>query len=66
MNASDLLNADMATLARWGRQGLAWWTAELAALVPARWRAPAARARAVLHLDDRARLVGTAPPPRSR
>jgi len=34
MNASDLLNADMATLARLGRRGFDWWLAELTAMLP--------------------------------
>ncbi len=35
MAAPAILDADMATLARWGRSGLAWWLEELHALVPA-------------------------------
>lgn len=36
MTLSDILNADMATLARWLRAGWDWWLAELRGLVPAR------------------------------
>lgn len=39
MKADSVLNADMATLGRWFRSGLAWWIDELASLVPDRWRA---------------------------
>ena len=35
MNLSDLLNADMTTLARLARGGFAWWVRELEELLPA-------------------------------
>lgn len=38
MTLQDLLNADIETVGESLRQGLAWWVAELADLVPARWR----------------------------
>lgn len=38
MTLKDILNADMTTLARWIRQGLAWWMDELLTLVPPNWR----------------------------
>lgn len=43
MSTPAILDADMATLARWGRTGFDWWTEELRALVPSRlrrWFAP--------------------------
>ena len=38
MNPRALLDADMATVWGWVRNGFEWWTAELAAMVPSRWR----------------------------
>lgn len=38
MAVPALLNADMATVGGWIRQGWRWWLAELAAMVPARFR----------------------------
>lgn len=51
MNANGLLNADMATVGRWLRQGFDWWVEELRALVPGTTdsetvRGPTARYRA--------------------
>ncbi len=64
--ASDILNADMATIGRWLRGGFGWWLAELQALVPAGLRRPTASRRPRLQLDGAARLVGTAPTPGNR
>ena len=63
--ASEILNADMATLGRWLRGGLAWWLAELQALVPARLTRPGGR-RPVLRIGGDGQLVGVAPPAGSR
>ena len=35
MNLSELLNADMTTLARMARSGFDWWVGELESLLPA-------------------------------
>lgn len=35
---ASILQADMATLGRWGREGWRWWLGELAGMVPARLR----------------------------
>lgn len=35
MNANSILNADMATVSGWLREGWRWWTQELADMVPA-------------------------------
>ena len=43
MAGRGILDADMATVAGWLRQGLNWWRDELADLVPARLRQPARR-----------------------
>lgn len=43
MNSPAILDADMATVARWARSGFAWWLEELRALVPARWQQRLAR-----------------------
>lgn len=64
--ASDILNADMATIGRWLRAGFGWWLAELQAMVPARLRQPSASRRPQLRLDGAARLLGTPPPPGGR
>ena len=34
MSGTGILNADMATVTRWLREGFAWWTEELAGLLP--------------------------------
>ncbi|KUR70324.1 hypothetical protein AQZ52_15870 [Novosphingobium fuchskuhlense] len=51
MNLSELLNADMTTLARWSRQGLDWWIGELRTLIPARFAGNADRLRAFHRLE---------------
>ena len=38
MKADTILNADMATLAGWLREGWRWWLDELSAMVPPSWR----------------------------
>jgi len=38
MSIKDILNSDMTTVGRWVRQGWAWWTDEILALVPLQWR----------------------------
>lgn len=45
MDLKALLNMDMTTLGQLFRRGLDWWTGELAALVPAGWRARLGRRR---------------------
>lgn len=62
--ATDLLNADMATLGRWLRAGLGWWLAELRALVPARLTETGRRPQ--LRLGDGGEPIGVAPPAGSR
>ena len=37
MRVKDILNADMTTVQRWLREGLAWWISELAELLPRNW-----------------------------
>lgn len=63
--ATDILNADMATLGRWLRAGLAWWLAELQALVPA-GRNRGRGGRPVLRLASDGQVLGVAPPATSR
>jgi len=38
MTPQQILNADLGTIARWCREGFAWWIDELAGLVPTGWR----------------------------
>ena len=38
VNFKSIANADMATVARWLREGFAWWVAELADLLPRDWQ----------------------------
>lgn len=38
MKADTILNADMATMGGWLRDGWRWWTSELAAMIPSSWR----------------------------
>ncbi|MGI4881479.1 MAG: hypothetical protein ACRYG4_28790, partial [Janthinobacterium lividum] len=49
---TTILDADMTTVGRWLRGGWAWWTQELADLVPPRWRTPAVPRRALVALYD--------------
>lgn len=44
MSDRRILDADMATLGRWLREGWIWWTGELAGLLPEAWRARLAAA----------------------
>lgn len=37
-SASDILSADLTTVGRTLKSGFAWWTGELAGMIPARWR----------------------------
>lgn len=62
--AGDILNADMATVGRWLRDGVAWWLAELAALVPPAWRRGGGGPP--LRLGSDGSVVGSAPPAGSR
>lgn len=48
MNLSDLLNADMQTLGRLGRQGFDWWLAQLRDMLPAAF-APGSKRLAAFH-----------------
>ncbi|WP_277792055.1 hypothetical protein [Caulobacter endophyticus] len=43
MTLQKILNADLATIARWCREGLSWWLDELADAIPARWRSASPR-----------------------
>jgi general secretion pathway protein L len=43
MTIQQILNADLSTIARWCRDGLAWWLEELADAIPVRWRSGARR-----------------------
>jgi general secretion pathway protein L len=48
---ADILNTDLGTVGLWLESGWRWWSRELAACVPARWRpAGAARTRLVAQL----------------
>lgn len=65
MNANSILNADMATLARWARQGFDWWVGELAALVPAGLRRRGTAGDVVVRFGADGRLgLDRARPPR--
>jgi hypothetical protein len=53
MNVKAVLNADMTTTARWLREGFAWWTGELAEMLPRDWRKPLMRsAPAIAHWQE--------------
>ncbi|MGC1305138.1 MAG: hypothetical protein WA840_22450, partial [Caulobacteraceae bacterium] len=59
MTPQQLLNADMATIGRWVRQGLSWWGNELADLIPPairRRRTRAPRWQVEMSVDGVARL----------
>ncbi|KSB90008.1 hypothetical protein AS593_11320 [Caulobacter vibrioides] len=43
MTLQQILNADLATIARWCRDGFSWWVDELADAIPARWRSAGSR-----------------------
>jgi len=51
MEFSDLLNADMATVGAQLGRGFAWWTGELAAMVPRALRSGGARARTIAQMQ---------------
>lgn len=51
MSGTSVLNADMATLGRWLRTGLAWWIEELSAMIPDRLKRPAAARGPLLAFD---------------
>lgn len=60
MAGRGILDADMATLGGWLRDGWRWWTDELAAMVPASLR-DAGTTRATAAVFDGARLAGGLP-----
>jgi len=51
MKTGSFLDADMATIGRWLGQGLTWWQAELAGLVPVRWSSGGRRGRPAIAFD---------------
>jgi hypothetical protein len=60
MSGRGILDADMATVGGWLRDGWRWWIDELAAMVPPGWRS-AAGPRAAPARFDGARLAGGLP-----
>lgn len=67
MRADAILNADMATVARWLRKGWRWWLDELAGMIPSSWRADTRRPATLAFHDEYGALEmlkGTAGAPR--